>query len=321
MLDSSSHFSSSFHDIINFEATINSGQMFLWEKYNNSWYGVYGEHILKFTTTNYNLQYGNVYSNIEEDDNTIDFFSFPEFKNWQRHIFRLNDNFKEILSSFSKDTVISKTITMYPGLRLMRQEPHQCIFSFVCSSNTSINMIRRMLKNLSRKFGKRIVVDGKPFYTFPTAKTINDATVGELALCGVGFRAKALKAVAENITSGDLDINLLLTENYETAKKQLMKINGIGNKIADCILLFSLEKLEAFPIDVWVARAIRSHYHWLISENKNQNMRKNSVIGEKLSAYQYKNFSEIIRNYFGKYAGYAQQYLFYDIRNSSAKKW
>ncbi|HZE78259.1 MAG TPA: DNA glycosylase [Nitrososphaeraceae archaeon] len=304
----------------NFEMSINSGQMFLWEKFNNTWYGVYGDHILKFDTPNYNRQYAMITSKNDED--TLKLLSFPEFKNCERHIFRLDDNVRNILSSLSKDRVVSEAIIKYPGLRVMRQDPHQCIFSFVCSSNTNISMIRRMLKNLSRKFGNKMLIDGKEFYTFPSAESVNRATIGELLSCGLGYRAKAVKSVAQSIASGILDINLLLRDRYEVAKQELMKIYGVGNKIADCILLFSLEKLEAFPIDVWISRAIFRHYNWLLNNNnEEQDIKENMLTGGKITPYQYKILSEAIRDYFGRYSGYAQQYLFYDIRHSAGKKW
>lgn len=304
----------------NYEMSINSGQMFLWEKFNDTWYGVYGDHILKFYSPNYNRQ--DVMANGENDKNTVKLFSYPEFKDCERHIFRLDDNIRNILSSLSKDRVVSETIIKYPGLRLMRQDPHQCIFSFVCSSNTNISMIRRMLKNLSRKFGNKIFIDGNEFYTFPKAESVNKATIGELISCGLGYRAKAVKSVAQSIASGILDINLLLGDSYEVAKQELMKIYGVGNKIADCILLFSLEKLEAFPIDVWISRAIFQHYNWLLyNNNEEQYIKGNIIRGGKITSYQYKILSEAIRDYFGRYSGYAQQYLYYDIRHSAGKKW
>ena len=294
---------------MNIEISINSGQMFMWEKFGNSWYGVYGDHILKCSNLTTN-------KGDSKKDNNIEFFSFPEVKGWEKQVFRFDDDIEKILSSFSNDALVSDTIKKYPGLRLMRQEPHQCMFSFVCASNTNILVIRRMLKNLSRKFGAKVVIDGKEFFTFPSADHLNEATINELRSCGLGYRAKAIKAVAKSITSGNLDVKYLSHASYSDAKEELLKIYGIGNKIADCILLFSLEKLEAFPIDVWIARALSWHYSWLLSKEK-----KGRKIDDKITSNQYKMFSETIRNYFGDYAGYAQQYLFYHMRQNAGRKW
>jgi N-glycosylase/DNA lyase len=288
--------------------------MFLWEKFDNSWYGVYGNHILKFSTPT-----GNNGNSSNNNNNNIEFFSFPEIKEWEKQVFRLDDDIEKIIAGFSNDIIVSEAIRKYPGLRLMRQEPHQCMLSFVCASNTNILMIRRMLKNLSRKFGVKVMIDGKEFFTFPTADSLNKANINELLTCGIGYRAKAIKAVAEGIASGKLDVKELTHTSYNDAKEQLLKIYGIGNKIADCILLFSLEKLESFPIDVWIARALSSYYGWVFSENKNKQKKKK--IDDKITFSQYNILSETIRNYFGKYSGYAQQYLFYYMRHNAAKKW
>jgi len=177
-------------------------------------------------------------------------------------------------------------------------------------------MIRKMLKNLSKKFGCKVIFDGKEFYTFPSVNSLNKATINELYSCGVGYRAKAIKALANHIVSGNLDIDYLIRIRYHDAKEELLKVYGIGNKIADCILLFSLEKLDAFPIDVWILRALSRYYSWLFDENENK-----FKMTERITINQYKVLSATIRNYFGKYSGYAQQYIFYYMREIAGKKW
>jgi N-glycosylase/DNA lyase len=302
------------------EISVNSGQMFLWQKFDNSWYGVYGDHILKFSIVGKNREGTNEYDNIQ-------FFSFPEFKefkNWEQHVFRLDDDIENILSAFANDLILSKAIRMYPGLRLMRQDPEQCMISFACASNTNIGMIRRMLSNLCRKFGNPISVDGRKFFTFPTADRLNKVSTKELLSCGVGYRVKAIKAVADSIASNRIDFDYLKRAKYSASKVELLKIYGIGNKIADCILLFSLEKLEAFPIDVWITRALSLYYPWILNENKKQNWNKERTLKadeKSIRRYKYEILSEVVRMHFGKYAGYAQQYLFYYIRQKAARKW
>jgi N-glycosylase/DNA lyase len=283
------------------EISINSGQMFLWEKYKNSWYGAYGDYILKFTITN----------------NNVEFCSSPKFDNWEHFIFRLDENVQNIFSSFSNDTILPKLLKRYSGLRLIRQDPHQCMISFACASNTNISMIRMMLKKLSMKFGIKRQIDNKIFFTFPSMKNIHKASINELCSCSVGYRAKTIKSIAEKVVTGALTIDELYQCKYNDARKILTSIYGIGNKIADCILLFSLEKTEAFPIDVWMGRAIIKYYKRLIDKRKLTFMNAN----KKLSNNQYSILSEIMRNHFGKYGGYAQQYLFYHIRNVKKKKW
>ena len=294
---------------LNPEITVNSGQMFLWENYKNSWYGVYKSHILKFSLDHKNSGKG-TYDHLYFD-------SLPELDNWQQLVFRLDDDVNYISSCLTNDNMISQLFKKYSGLWLMRQDPFQCMISFACSSNTNIPMIRRMLKNLCRKFGIKREIDEKKFFTFPTTKSLAKASINELCSCGIGYRAKTIKSLTEKIIIGTLNIEELSRCKYDEAKEKLLGISGIGNKLADCILLFSLEKTEAFPIDVWIARSIHSYYRTLL----NQESFKLDFKSTKLSPNKYNLLSKIMRQHFGKYAGYAQQYLYYHMRCSANKKW
>lgn len=294
---------------LNPEITVNSGQMFLWENYKNSWYGVYKSHILKFSLDHKNSSKG-TYDHLYFD-------SLPELDNWQQLVFRLDDDVNYISSCLTNDNMISQLFKKYSGLWLMRQDPFQCMISFACSSNTNIPMIRRMLKNLCRKFGIKREIDQKNFFTFPTTKSLAKASINELCSCGIGYRAKTIKSLTEKIIIGTLNIEELSRCKYDEAKEKLLGIYGIGNKLADCILLFSLEKTEAFPIDVWIARSIYSYYRALL----NQESFKLDIKSTKLSPNKYNLLSKIMRQHFGKYAGYAQQYLYYHMRCSANKKW
>lgn len=298
---------------LNPEITVNSGQMFLWEKYKNSWYGVYKSHILKFSL----LDHINSDKGKSAPCDCLYFDSLPELDHWQQLVFRLDDDINHISSCLTSDNIISQLFKKYSGLWLMRQDPYQCMISFACSSNTNIPMIRRMLKNLSRKFGIKREIDEKKFFTFPTTKSLNNASINELCSCGIGYRAKTIKSITEKIIIGSLNIEELSRCKYDEAKQKLLSIYGIGNKLADCILLFSLEKTEAFPIDVWIARSIYSYYRSLF----NQESLKLDFESTKLSPNKYNQLSKIMRQHFGKYAGYAQQYLYYHMRHSANKKW
>jgi N-glycosylase/DNA lyase len=312
------------YSFFNPEISINSGQMFLWEKHGLSWYGTYGKHILKLTTSGSVMQTGECRSARNNNRETISpkmqFYSYPRFHCWERQVFRLDDNLSKIISSLSGDMLVSQSINKYPGLRLMRQNPFQCMVSFACASNTSIPMIRRMLKNVCQRFGKKVILDGNEFFSFPPAERLNQASNQELLLCGLGYRTKAVKAIAQSIVNGSLDIDGLMGLSYEEAKDELMKIYGIGNKIADCILLFSLEKLDSFPIDVWITRVLYQNYGWFFNNSQNSSTRDRKVF-KKVTAHEYSILSKNAREYFGKYSGYAQQYLFYNIRQNAGKKW
>ena len=275
--------------------SINSGQVFLWEKRGNSWYGIHGDSVVK-------IYFSNGKTRIS---------SFPDDNSCAQEMFRLGDDTNKIFLEISRDPLIHELVNIYPGLRLMRQEPHQCLFSFVCASNTNIPMIRRMLCSLTRKFGKPLKVDGFEFFTFPSATAINRASISDLRACGLGYRTKAMKIAAKAIVSGELDFDILINASYEEAKGELLKVYGIGPKIADCVLLFSLEKLNAFPIDIWIRRALFTYYSQL----------QRRKLPEKITPRQYEELSSTAREYFGKHAGYAQQYLYYHMRQSAGKKW
>jgi N-glycosylase/DNA lyase len=275
--------------------SVNSGQTFLWEIIDGAWYGIDGQNVLKFAA----------------NDGVAQFWSYPERRSWERDLFRLDDDITRVHASLARDPTIAMFISKYPGLRLLRQDAEQSVFSFVCASNTNIPMIRRMLYNLSQRFGEKIAFDGHEFFTFPSARALNSASVSELLSCGVGYRARAIKAAAKAITDGDLNLPDLRKAGMQEAKDQLLRIYGVGNKIADCILLFSLDKLDAFPIDVWIARSLSAHYSTL----------HECRISEKLTPRQYESISEKMRRHFGRYAGYAQQFLYYGMRHHARRQW
>lgn len=294
--------------------TINSGQVFLWEKYNNSWYGIDGNYVLKITIKDKELyEYENRKHHFGLENTEIDYNSFPENKNWIYHFFRLCDNQEKINKTLSKDQIIFNIYKKYKGLRLIRQDPFQCIISFVCASNTNIKRIKFMLKNISRKFGKKVTYNDIDFNLFPNVNELSKASIQDLIGCGLGYRAKFVKSISNEIKC-NIDLKSLKDMKYINAKSELTKLFGIGNKIADCVLLFSLEKTEAFPIDIWVYRSLYQYYGWMFEDS--------SVIkSKKISENGYKLVHEKIHNYFGEYSGYVQQYLYYHIRDSNKRKW
>ncbi len=295
--------------------TINSGQVFLWENHNNSWYGIDGNYILKIT-----IKDKKVYKLIENqkflcelENIDIEYNSFPEYKNWNYNFFRLYDNQDIINKTLSKDPVILNIYKKYRGLRLIRQDPFQCIISFVCASNTNIKRIRYMLKNITKKFGKRVIYNGLIFNLFPNVNELSEASIEELIGCGLGYRSKFVKSISNHIKN-NLDLNSLKDMKYLEAKSELTKLFGIGNKIADCVLLFSLEKTEAFPIDVWIYRALFQYYEWMFKDNS-------LIKSIKLPENKHNLIHNSINDYFGKYSGYVQQYLYYHIRESNKRTW
>ena len=279
----------SINEIVDVENSINSGQVFLWRKKRQYWYGIDGQNILRINNSGKIKSY---------DSNTnTDFF-------------RKKDNLDEILKSISRDKTTKKAINQFQGLRILEQDPFQCMISFIVSSNSNIQKIKLNLEKISEKFGSKVEFEREEFFLFPTPEQILNASLSEIQKCGVGYRAKFIRDAAEKIYSGEINFENLKKINYLDAKKEICLISGIGNKVADCILLFSLNKLEAFPIDRWMIRILQKYY-------RNKFEIKTKTITEK----QYSILHEKIRNYFGPFAGYAQQFLFKMERENYQKKW
>lgn len=275
---------------VNIETTINSGQVFLWNKIEDQWIGVDGQDITILNQSPFSAR---------SSSNNINNF------------FREDDDLKKILSNISRDKIVARAVKQSPGLRLMRQDPFQCYISFICSSNSSIQNIKSMLENLCKKFGTRQEFKGYELPTFPKAEILAKASMKDLAECRLGFRAKYVKEASQAVDSGKIDFAQLKKTDYQTAIDSLKNILGIGNKVADCIALFSLDKMEAFPIDRWTQRILLKYYKKFFD----------NVTEKPVTEKKYEKLHEEIVEYFGPYAGYAQQFLFKMERDLNEKKW
>lgn len=276
------------YNTINLENTINSGQVFLWKKQEEFWYGVNGQDILKIN----------------------DLGKITSYKNEKYDFFRKSDDIEKIIKSISKDRTTKIAVKKYLGLRLVRQDPFQCFISFIVSSNSNIQKIKSSLEKISVKFGTKIKFDNQEFYVFPEPKKIANASIQEIQNCGVGYRAKFIIDAAKMVKSNQIDFDDLRKSNYHDAKEMILTVPGIGNKVADCILLFSLEKTEAFPLDTWIIKILKKYY-----------LEKFEIETKSITEKQYNILHEKIVKYFGPYAGYAQQFLFKMERENYQKKW
>ena len=273
---------------IDIDNSINSGQVFLWEKQGSDWYGINGQDILKI------------------NKNAV----IKSIQNSKTDFFRKNDNMQEIIKSISKDKTVKEAIKQYEGLRIFKQDPFQCMISFIISSNSNIQKIKNSLEKITKKFGEKVEIENKEFFLFPKPEKLAKASIDEIKKCGVGYRAPFIKQAAEMVFSKKIDFEYLQECNYKEAKKNICSIPGVGNKVADCILLFSLNKLEAFPLDTWMIKILEKYY-------SNEFKIETKTITQK----QYEILHEKIVNYFGPYCGYAQQFLFKMERESHNKKW
>jgi len=274
--------------IIDIDNSINSGQVFLWQKSKNYWYGIDGQNILKIN------QKGKIKS----------------MQNMKTSFLRENDDIEKIIKSISKDKTIKKAVKKYEGLRIFNQDPFQCMISFIISSNSNIQKIKSSLEKISRKFGKKVVIEDQEFFLFPKPEKIAKASISEIKTCGVGYRAPFIKEAAKMVTEKKINFEYLKNSNYDETKRNLRLIPGIGNKVADCIMLFSLNKLDAFPLDTWMIKILEKYYS------------KEFQIGTKtITEKQYEILHEKIVDYFGPYCGFAQQFLFKMERENYEKKW
>jgi len=280
----------------NLAHTLDCGQLFRWEKLGDWWYGVVSGRIVKIKQTNEKL--------------TFQFF--PETKNhgFIENYFRLDDDLPYIFSKINKDENIKRAIDLFCGLRIIRQEPWECLISYICATFKGIPAIKKMIYNISRCFGEKFTFDSHDFYMFPKPNQLAQASLKNLKNCGLGFRAERVLETAKLVDSGKLDLGLLKQLDYHEVKREILLLPGVGQKVADCVLLFSLEKLEAFPIDVWIKRATTNLYSKYFESSFIERVANKGSISPK----EYETIGSFAREYFGNYAGYAQEYLFHYLR-------
>jgi len=275
--------------------TLCCGQTFRWKKQGDWWYGTVGENVFKVRQSRDKLEF----ENVDED--------------FVKRYFGLNDNLPEIFSYINKDKHIRTAIEEFKGLRILRQDPWECLISYICATYKNIAAIERMLLRLSKKFGKEVVFDGYSFFTFPTPMKLAEATSKSLRECELGYRAKYVSETSKEIFKTDYELGHLKRASYDQAKEELLRFHGVGPKVADCVLLFSLEKLDAFPVDVWIRRAVLKHYATSFPSKFVDAISRQKSLSES----GYKRLNLFGRQYFGKYAGYAQEYLYHYERTQA----
>ncbi len=258
------------------------GQCFRWnENKDGSYTGVVNSKVYKVYEKN-----GNVYFE-GADKNDISYLT---------NYFDLNRDYSLIKNHLSEtDDVLKEAIKCGEGIRILNQDPFETTISFIISARNSIPSIKKTVEKISKKWGDKIVFEGKEYYSFPTPSQLSKASEEELRECGCSFRAPYIVSTTKEIAEGEKDLNYIKSLDTDDASKQLTEFKGIGIKVADCILLFSMGKLDAFPVDVWIQR-IMEHFY----------------VSEKTSL---KKMREYAREKFKENAGIAQQYLFYYARD------
>ena len=209
-------------------------------------------------------------------------------------LFDLEQDYTPILKALATDAALRPLVAQLPGIRIMNQDPWECLIGFVCSAASNIKRIQQNMNALAEQFGQPIALDGFSSFTFPKPGAIDNPRA--LKLCRLGFREKYVQHINDCVT--DAWLKRLRHKNYDDAKQALMELPGVGEKIADCVLLFSLGFRQAFPVDVWIKRVVEELYF------------DSKPVAEK-------NIAAFGRERFGMNAGLAQQYLFHWRRNGS----
>lgn len=224
----------------------------------------------------------------------LDNVTFEEFEGIWFDYFDLGRDYGEIKKAVAVDGIMKEAICFGGGIRLLRQEPWETMISFIISANNNIPRIKKIINDISGLYGKELNYGGRRFHSFPGAGKLASCSLEQLQTCRAGYRCGYISETAEAVASGSFAIDSLFTVDTDEARKALLKLKGVGGKVADCILLFSGVGFDVFPTDVWVKRVMEELYF-------KREASLNEIRGFAL-------------DYFGKYAGVAQQYLFYYAR-------
>jgi N-glycosylase/DNA lyase len=269
------------------EMTLNSGQVFHWDKADAGFIGAIGDLP--------------VY--VEQSESILKVRD-GESQSLPRIIadyFALDHPLSEICASFPDDPVMNAARKFCRGLRIIRQPKWECLATFICSSMKQVAHIRQISVKLRERFGEPREMDNHIVYTFPSAERVALVSGKELRECALGYRTKNLIGTARAVASGEADLESWSGLTDVDLRARLCELPGVGAKVANCVMLFAYERLRAFPIDVWIERVLREKYF---------------PRARRLNAARLRAFTE---RYFGNHGGYAQQYLFHHARMNKTK--
>ena len=277
--------SSKIFDVRDYDlpATLTSGQAFRWQWRDENWIGVVGNHWVRLSADEFSIS-------AETAEPVSDW-------TWLTDYLQLDLDLSQVLLKFPDDPPMRAAVLACRGLRLLRQDPWECLASFILSSTKQIVQIQQIIGLLCERFGEPLPTGSNfaPAYAFPTPARLARGTEAQLRACKMGFRAPYLRETAALIAGGQFDPARLRDLTVETAREELMKLPGVGRKIADCVLLFAYGFQSAFPVDVWVMKALQQLY-----------FPRRKVTMQRLHRFA--------AEHFGVCAGYAQQYLFHYMR-------
>lgn len=288
----------------NIKQILECGQCFRWDKISDTNYIV--------------VAYGRIIEIVQNNDEVVIHNSNEEdFNNIWKSYFDLERNYDEIKEALAKDEILRKSVEFGYGIRILNQDPFEMLISFIISARNSIPSIKKTVKNICEKWGERMEYKGMEYYSFPTPQAIKGATLEEIQGTGASFRSKYIVDTIKNVNEAilvkedmknnphkyderpeilDFDLEYIKSLNDDECHIALQKFMGVGAKVSDCIMLFSMAKHSAFPVDVWVKRAMIHFY-----------------VAPDVSLNKMRIFA---REKFGAFSGMAQQYLFYYAREN-----
>ena len=270
------------------------GQCFRWNvEDNGSYTGVVKNSVINVSKNNNEIIFKGIFDGNEEG-----------FKDLIRYYFDLDTNYNDIKEKLTNIDEYLKTATKFgSGIRILNQDLWECIISFIISANNNIPRIKKIIERISEKYGTKINFNGKIYFSFPTPERLAQATVNDLRDLGTGFRDFRIYNTTNMILKKEVDLEKISKMNStEEMREELLKLDGVGPKVADCILLFSsLKRIDVFPIDVWVRRVMNELY--IHNENEEKENKK--------------EITKLAQDKFLGISGLAQQYLFYWKRSAS----
>jgi len=268
------------------EASMDCGQIFGWHKQNGTYSGIIGSAAVSLRQSGDCVH---IVSDLEIADGRISSF------------LGLDEDLEVIRAEIARDSFMGRIVGSVKGLRILKQDAWPCLCSYILSANNRVDRIDRLVKEIASRFGTPHSIEGQTIYSLPEPGDLADCSETGVRSCGAGFRAPYLVEAARMVAAGEVDLEAIRHLNEHEGRDALKKIPGVGDKIADCVQLFAFSKFRAFPVDVWIKRVIEKVYFHSSS----------------LSPEEVRQFGQA---YFGRFAGYAQEYIYYYARQFGLDK-
>ena len=295
-MDSGIILNSSLAGGLDLQATLESGQTYLWDRDDGNDYLSSG---LRGGDAWYSSVIDGRVIRLRQVGDQLEWRSTSDVDKIVRRVLGLDDDLEKIMKMGLRDSLVESAYSTYKGMRIVRDPFFACVVSFICSAQMRVERIFGMQQRLRRKYGEKIRFEGKDYYEYPKVDRIARLKESDLRKMGLGYRAPYVIETAKMLEKDPEGIAYII-EDYEQNRDKLTELKGVGQKVADCICLFSLGHLEAVPLDTWIRSTIEIHY-----PNCNHK--------------SYRDMSQAVRNEFGPYAGYVQTYIFHYLRHEAGR--